>query len=396
MKACIISFKECWQDEGGRWFSYGGFPLQMKAIGSLFQEVDLVITRGHSRAGGLPLPAEFAVTALENPPGRDMRRKMHILMHLPSYLRRLSAFVRPADVVHVPLPGDIPLLGMMVALWMRKPVIARYGGSWVHNDRTTFMNCITQGLMRHYAHGRNVMLATGEGDKPPADGMEWVFVTALTQDEIQHIHPDFERGLSPAPTLAYAGRMSPEKGVVHLIQAAAALNASGQRRVNVVLAGDGPQRPTLERLARELECGDTVLFTGQLDRVQLSNVMLRADLCVQPSLTEGFSKAWLDAMAHGLPVITSDVGAASGVMGYPGERGWLVPPGRTDRLVETLNRVLSSPIDWPALRRRCRSYVENRTLEAWARWIGNLCADRWDMALVNGKLVAKSSNALTA
>src|SRR5262249_17359192 len=108
--------------------------------------------------------------------------------------------------------------------------------------------------------------------------------------------------------------------------------------------------------------------------------------CVQPSLTEGYSKAWLDAMAHGLPVLASEVGAARGVIGADGERGWLTPPGLSSALAETIQCVIQQKRDWPALRHRCRSFVEARTLEAWGQTIGTICAHQWNLRLTEGRL----------
>src|SRR4051812_28801142 len=53
MRVCAVSFKECWQEDG-RWLTYGGFPSQMAAIASLFDEMTLVIVRVPSRRGGMP------------------------------------------------------------------------------------------------------------------------------------------------------------------------------------------------------------------------------------------------------------------------------------------------------------------------------------------------------
>ena len=125
-----------------------------------------------------------------------------------------------------------------------------------------------------------------------------------------------------------------------------------------------------------------IVFAGQVDRFELSRQLSKADLCVQPSLTEGFSKAWLDAMAHALPVLASDVGAARSVIGSDGERGWLVPPGDVQALAIALRRVLRGPVDWPALRRRCRQYAESCTLESWAQQIGEICARQWNIPMV--------------
>jgi glycosyltransferase involved in cell wall biosynthesis len=155
----------------------------------------------------------------------------------------------------------------------------------------------------------------------------------------------------------------------------------------VLLAGDGPARAALEAdaAARRLPAG-TVRFLGQLDRPALSRVLLDADIFVQPSLTEGFPKASLDALAHGLPVIGSDVGAARALIGSAGERGMLVPPGDAHALTIAILKLLEAPRDWPALRRRCHAYAQARTLEAWADRAGQLCASQWHLALVDGKL----------
>ncbi len=389
MRVCVVSFKECWEDASGTWLSYGGFPLQMGALGSLYDEMTLVIVRGPTRSGGIPLPRYARIVPLRRPVGKDTRRKISILTHLPYYVRAIARCVRRADVVYVPLPGDIPFLGMLVAILLRKRLIANYGGSWAPNSRTTLMNRITRAWMRTFAGGRNVMLAVGEGGVPPARRMDWIFATALSRSELDRIHPVFERGLSSPPRVAYAGRLAPEKGVVYLIEAVALLKKDGATPLPfVTVIGDGPARSVLEAKARQLQCDGVVRFTGQLDRSGLSKELSLADLCVQPSLTEGLSAAWLDAMAHGLPVVASEVGAARAVIGAQGERGWLVPPGSAQALATALRRVFSSPIDWPSLRRHCRAYIEERTLEAWAQQIGQICATRWRISLVEGRLQA--------
>jgi glycosyltransferase involved in cell wall biosynthesis len=107
-------------------------------------------------------------------------------------------------------------------------------------------------------------------------------------------------------------------------------------------------------------------------------------------------------MAHGLPVIASEVGAARAVIGAAGERGLLVPPGDPAALALALARLLASspdessgglsdawsnaPRDWPALRGRCHDYVQSRTLETWAERLGQFCASQWGLSFVNGKL----------
>src|SRR6185437_5107871 len=150
LRVCAVSFKPCWQDESGRWMSFGGFPFQMAGIASLFDDMTLVIVRVAPREGGVPLPANARVVALRSPHGTDLRREVSIAAFLWYYAWKIAASVWNADVVHVPLPGDVPLLGMWVALAMRKRVLARYGGSWIANSQSTFMNRVTKAFMRRF------------------------------------------------------------------------------------------------------------------------------------------------------------------------------------------------------------------------------------------------------
>jgi glycosyltransferase involved in cell wall biosynthesis len=369
--------------------SSGGFPLQMAAVASLFDRVTLVVVRADPQAGGLPLPADAEVVALEAPAGADGRRKVSVLAGLPYYLREIASRVRCADVVHVPVPGDISFLGLVVALGFRKRLIARYGSSWTVTPQTTWMQRLTRACMRVCAGGRNVMLATGIGAAPPAPGIRWIFSTALSRAELEAIHPELDRGRGSPPRLVYVGRLSPEKGVDVLLRAVALLRRDGCAPMPLVrLIGDGPQRPALERDARALDVADLVTFCGQLDRRQLRAQLRDADLAVQPSLTEAFAKASLDAMAHGVPVLSSNVGAASSLVGAAGERGWLVPPGDAAALADAIRAALEDRTDWPALRRRCRRFVEDYTLEAWAEEIGRACAAQWGGVVSAGKLRA--------
>jgi hypothetical protein len=398
MNVCVVSFKEIWRDASGVWMTDGGFPRQMTAISTLFDEMVIVTPEVPARRGGIPLPMRARVKPLKCPIGVDARRKLSVLAGLGGHLRTMEPEIRRADVLHVPLPGDLPLIGMMLAQAYRKPLLARYGSSWSVNSETTIMNRLTKRWMRLTAGGRNVMVATGQDDEPPAPGMHWLFASAMWSRELDELRACLDRPLAYPPRLVYAGRLAPEKGLPVLIRALgrlymdARLTAGMNRGVvaglpTLTLAGDGPDRAALEAEARQLLPDGAVTFLGQLDRDGLTRCLRTADVCVHPSLTESLCKAWLDAMAHGLPVIAADVGAARAAIGEPGERGLLVPAGDPSAFADAIARMLNEPRDWPALRRRCHAFVQSRTLETWAERLGQFCASQWGLSFVNGKLV---------
>jgi glycosyltransferase involved in cell wall biosynthesis len=385
MNGCAISFKECWMDDAGDWLTDGGFPLQMNAIASLFDSFELLVVGVQPRPGGTPLSRELHVIPMRRPFGEDFRRKLAVLSGLPYYLPLIARQVRCADVVHVPLPGDIPLVGLLVGVLLRKRVIARYCSSWATTSQTTVMNRLTKALLRVLAGGKVVTFATGATELPAK--VRSIFATALLRAEIDSIQPALDRALSSPPRLVYIGRLAREKGVANLLAALDLLKRRNFEPLPVLsLVGDGPERVVLEQLVRQYDCEDRVRFHGQVNRTELRECLSSADICVQPSLTEGFSKAWLDAMAHGLPVLATDVGAAREVIGVQGDRGWLVPPRDVESLAGGLRQVLSDTRDWRLLRRACRTYAEMHTLENWRVQIAEACADQWRLSIVAGKL----------
>lgn len=391
MKLCVVSSKECWQDESGAWLASGGFPLQMAGLGSLFEEMTVVIVRGQVRPGGVPLPAHARIVPLARPPAGLARRRLWLVGRLPAYARQMIAPIRQADVVHTPLPGDVPFVAMLLAMMLHKRLMVRYCASWAITPHTTHMKRLMRAWMKRLAGGRNLMLATGAGTSPPAPRMHWLFSTAVTQNEVAAVQPDLDRPRGTPPRLVFIGRLMPVKGADRLIEAIGLLRQAGDLGENLprlTIMGDGPMRSELERAAKRLRCDDIVEFTGQLSRRELVEHLLRADLCVQPSLSEGFCKALLDAMLCGVPVLATDVGANRQILGTDGHRGWILPGVEPALLADHIRRRLSEPLDWPSLRRRCRTYVEQHTLEAWSRRIADLCAQQWKISLPEGDLRA--------
>ena len=119
--------------------------------------------------------------------------------------------------------------------------------------------------------------------------------------------------------LAFAGRLGPQKDVGTLLAALGHLPA-----VTLAIAGDGPERAALERLAGELGLDGRVRFLGSVPRDMVLRLFGAADACVLPSAWENFPHTVIEALAVGCPVIATAVGGVPEVV-VDGENGLLVP-----------------------------------------------------------------------
>jgi len=162
------------------------------------------------------------------------------------------------------------------------------------------------------------------------------------------------------PEILYAGRLSPEKGVLELVEAAKGLR--------LVVAGDGPLRDRVP-MAR-----------GFVQHDELQRLFARAAIVACPSRREGFGVACLEAMAHGRPVVATGVGGLRDLV-VDGETGIVVPPRDPVALRSALERLLGDP----QLRRRLGAAgreraraefswerVTDETLAAYAEAVGTM------------------------
>ena len=116
----------------------------------------------------------------------------------------------------------------------------------------------------------------------------------------------------PRPVIGVIGRLSPEKGVDVMLQAWARLVERGHDGT-LVLAGDGQERERLEQLAETLHVTERCRFLGHLDAPDQLYPLL--DLMVIPSRTEGLPNVFLEALRHGVRVVSTRVGAIPDLVG---------------------------------------------------------------------------------
>lgn len=129
-------------------------------------------------------------------------------------------------------------------------------------------------------------------------------------------------------------RLSAEKGIEHLLRAVALLRERSVT-VDLLIAGDGPSRGSLERLAHELRLSQRVEFLGEVPHDRVPAVLRRFDIFAMPSTAEGFGVSAVEASAMELPIVGSDVHGIPDVV-IDGETGVLTPPADAPALADAI------------------------------------------------------------
>lgn len=129
-----------------------------------------------------------------------------------------------------------------------------------------------------------------------------------------------------------ASRLSPEKGIQFLIDAAKII-LKKDKSVKFLIAGEGYFEPNLVEMVKEYEIKDNVIFLGY--RSDILQLISESDIVVLPSLWEGMPNIILEAMAMKKPVIATDAGGSSEIV-KDGQTGLLVRPGSAEELAEKI------------------------------------------------------------
>ncbi len=290
-----------------------------------------------------PLPPNFHTVPLDGP-----ERTLKSFREFRAIVQRLQC-----DLVHIPSLFSIPRA-------LPCPYVITVHDMLDHMSRariqTGFWGSLHFQLTRQVLRRASRIFAVSNFTKIE---MEKLFGIPSTQIEVIYnaIDERFLRGhASPAdrqliaeryqvtyPFLLYAGRISPHKNVVRMIEAFSALKAELEKDgafpdLKLIIIGDDLSgSPDLRRTVIRSGMQNDVRFLGFVPVEVLRTFYDQAKVFVFPSLYEGFGLPPLEAMAHGTPVVTSNISSLPEVVG---NAAVLVHPENVFEIMRALHRVL--------------------------------------------------------
>ena len=280
----------------------------------------------------------------------------HISTHEEgSILRRLQVFVWAliqvfqqflwgnVDVVHLHVAerGSVLRIGLlaMIATIFRKPMVMHTHGCEFHLFYTDLPR-LGQRWISWIFQQCAYVIALSEGWRE-----YYIAACGLAANKVVVMYNPVEippevpaRSAVETVRFVFLGRIGQRKGAFDLIRAFAKLPPEQKMRADLTLAGDGEVEQAC-RLIRELGLQDRIKLVGWINTKQRDQILGQSDVFILPSWNEGLPIALLEAMAWGLPVITTPIGGIPEMV-FDQKNGILVTPGNILQITEAMQRLI--------------------------------------------------------
>jgi glycosyltransferase involved in cell wall biosynthesis len=266
-----------------------------------------------------------------------------------SALRRLAGLMRGHrfDLVYVG-SSKAAIFGRLAALAHGVPVVCNPGG-WEFDPafRRGPGRVFSLSVERLLAHRTDAYICVSQSERRVAlehrigsrGGLHVVHNGAVRCDKAVEAEPDFERFAREGPLAGCVAVLGPLKGLDLLLRAAPFVFAR-LPEARLAIVGNGPLRPELERQARAIGLDERVRFFSY--RGPSARYLQSLDVFVLPSRHEAFPIALVEAMACGVPQITTGVGGTAEAV-QDGETGLFCRPNDPAHLADRVVRILGDP-----------------------------------------------------
>jgi glycosyltransferase involved in cell wall biosynthesis len=380
MRLAVISHKICWESPNSPsgYATDGGFPLQMRTISELFDETRLVVpvARTSNATGEVALAGRnLAIRPLDVHRGKGLARKLTLPLWLLGNLPTMVREIKQSDAVHTPIPGDIGTVGLLVALLLRKPLLIRHCGNW--SAPRTIAEYFWRWLLERTAGDQVVVFATGGATGPPSPRnpkIRWIFSTSLRESELKACAAPRAGFAAAGPRLIIACRQEREKGTGAVIESLSLLEEE-HPNISLDVVGDGAALSEFRKIADKFKVAHRVRFHGKVDHGRVMELLANADLfCFPTRSSEGFPKGVLEALASGLPVVSTRVSVLPDLVG---EGGMLIDNVTAHEVARGIRWCLADTARYEALSSAALRTAQHYSLERWRDTIGSFLIPGW-------------------
>jgi glycosyltransferase involved in cell wall biosynthesis len=242
------------------------------------------------------------------------------------------------DIIHIQdISAAIP--GLLSKIFLKKPYVI-----WGQGSDVYFPARFTKFISKTVLHNSSTVIALNENMKREMNRIckkddIIILPNGIELENFKDIYPREQQNIIKK-TIIFVGGLKPIKGIDYLIKAMKIITEKSPD-TNLLIVGDGTERKKLETLVRELNLQNSISFAGKVTNEQIPKYMAQADVFVLPSLSEGFGIVVVEAMASGLPIVTTNVRGLPELV-KNGENGFIAKPKDPKDLAEKIMLILEN------------------------------------------------------
>jgi len=305
--------------------------------------------------------------------GRTLWAKVRQFLVLPLLVWDLCRTMRKADAIHVRCPGNLGLLGAILAPLFSRRLVAKYAGQWNSFPNEAWSWRVQKAILRS-RWWRGPVTVYGRWPNQPSQIVPF-FTSVLTSVQLARARAvASEKAFGNPLRVVFVGRLSAGRNVDTLISALAELK-SKKIQLHCTIVGDGPERPVLEEQVAKLNLLKEVEFAGSVEFERVLTYYEQADILVLAGNSEAWGKALVEGMAFGLICIGADRGVVPELLGQG--RGLLVSPGDVRSLAKTLGQIAMAPAEYQSMREQAAAWAQKFSLEDLKEALHTLLAEQW-------------------
>ncbi len=254
---------------------------------------------------------------------------------------------QPYSLSHSFFTVPCGFLSMLLEYEFGLPYIISLRGSDVpyYSDRFIFLYKFIAPLIKFIWKKSDQVISNSEGlrklahKSAPKQAIEIIYNGIDTnqfkpKEEKKHLQNKFI--ITPG-----ASRLTDRKGINYLIEAIAML-APKYPQILLKIMGDGNARQKLEEMVKKMQLEKNVEFVGIIPHEKVLPYYQEATLFVFPSLNEGMSNAMLEALATGLPLVSTNTGGASELV-FENKNGFIIKFKNSADIAEKLDKLINNP-----------------------------------------------------
>jgi glycosyltransferase involved in cell wall biosynthesis len=376
----------------GQLYAYGPYVREIDIWADLFSEVIIAspCQTAVPPADCIPFTRpNIAMAPQLETGGVTLTAKLKQLFLLPLMVKQLCQAMRQADAIQVRCPGNLGLLGVILAPLFSRHLIAKYAGQWNGYQGEPFTVALQRKLLS-YSWWRGPVTVYGHWPKQPNHVISF-FTSMMTAEEVEHAaHLAASRSIHTPLRILYSGVLTQRKRVSALLDALK-LAVDNGLEIEVAIVGGGPESNNLVQQATRLGISDKVTFVGALAFKQALEWYEWADCLVLPSQhSEGWPKVVAEAMCYGLICIAVDHGQVSEMLRG---RGILLKKGDPCKIYEAIASITSQHEQVSQVMLEASSWARQYSLEGLRAALARLLAKQWGHSFsgISGNCVGQSN-----